>query len=908
MVEGYQHPCFNIGYSWLGEPREQSRLGLVDPFPGQFEAPRVIAEEKARSKGTDCSKKPWTEVALRPGLEKTRSMQKPVAWDRMDEVEKGIDVVFDGPLVYLEVSWGTVSLQGPRLRIGICLRWQYSELTRVTGVLWLSWGSTMACIGPRRARILTCNASLKTPGARWSATRAFQLAVAARHAGPGHASSLQQGWRVGTRALDERGYKRALKAQAPAVLASSGIPVTSYLDLSGTRLPTSESPGGSSAHLSVAALGTDVGCPGDARAGSLCSRAEKRKKTHLGAPQRRRKSLPPDNRAMLGSTFPRTLPGAHGEDQAPSTRLQIFTAKSKVKRRRLSSLERPVGGTIAAITNLAENSSATILHSLLDSISNPRQHGRGELLTRRPSYLPHPSSQDSSAIMVSKNRILQHFNRHLAIAFGVIAVSTFNYGFDNAAYNNTQAMAAFKQQFGEWDAGKDAYAIPTAWLSLFNSLNYIGFGAGVIIGSLVSARWGRRWCMFTMSAWALVPAIMAITSETKEQIMATRILNFTDVYIGMELAVVPVYQSEIMPAEIRGFAVGSYQFSLMMGTLIVSCVCRGTSTLPGNQSFRIPFGLFFIIPVLIMIAIFFIPESPRWLLTKDRPDEARAALGKLRAGRLTETEIDEQLAGLQYALDREPEQGRYVELFQGKNLKRTAIVVAMNFFQQATGQAFASTYGAVFVSDIGTVNPFTMTIVNAVVNLGSAFTGLYLVDRLGRRPLLFTSAGWMFAAIVTMGALGTVSDPSFGVKSGIVAMLTLFGSGFTFAFAPLNYVVTTEVPSLRLRDASQRTASIVNVVTNFLVSFSIPYLLYDAGLSSKLGFVFAGILALSILFIYFGVPECKGKSLEQVDRMFNEGISPRKFGNYKPTEVVADSQDGAEKGVPSVVVKHQEQS
>ncbi|KAF4441019.1 sugar transporter [Fusarium acutatum] len=495
--------------------------------------------------------------------------------------------------------------------------------------------------------------------------------------------------------------------------------------------------------------------------------------------------------------------------------------------------------------------------------------------------------------MLSKNRILQHFNRHLAIAFAVIAVSTFNYGFDNAAYNNTQAMEAFQAQFGDWDAEKGKYAIPPSWLSLFNSLNYIGFGAGVIIGSLVSERWGRRWCMFVMSAWALVPAIMAVTSTSKHQIMATRILNY--IYIGMELAVVPVYQSEIMPREIRGFAVGSYQFSLMSGTLIVACVCRGTSTLSGNLSFRIPFGLFFIIPVVIMCAIFFIPESPRWLLTKDRTEEARAALGKLREGKETEAEIDESFAALQYALEHEPEQGNYLELFQGKNLK-----------------PFASTYGAIFIRDIGTVNPFTMTIVNAIVNLCSAFAGLYLVDRAGRRPLLLTSAGWMFCAIITMGALGTVPNPSFGIKSGIVAMLTLFGSGFTFAFAPLNYVITTEIPALRLRDASQRTASIVNVVANFLVSFSIPYMLYPqyAGLGSKVGFVFAGILALAIVFVVFCVPECKGKSLEQVDRMFNEGIALRKFGNYKPEDLTGDVEEmgGKEKGNSSVVVNHREQS
>lgn len=86
-------------------------------------------------------------------------------------------------------------------------------------------------------------------------------------------------------------------------------------------------------------------------------------------------------------------------------------------------------------------------------------------------------------------------------------------------------MEPFQRQFGEWNEAAGMYRIPAAWLSLFNSLNYIGYAAGVIIGSLVSARWGRRWCMFVMSAWAVVPAIMAVTSASREQIMAARVLN-----------------------------------------------------------------------------------------------------------------------------------------------------------------------------------------------------------------------------------------------------------------------------------------------------------------------------------------------------------------------------------------------
>lgn len=167
-------------------------------------------------------------------------------------------------------------------------------------------------------------------------------------------------------------------------------------------------------------------------------------------------------------------------------------------------------------------------------------------------------------------------------------------------------------------------------------------------------------------------------------------------------------------------------------------------------------------------------------------------------------------------------------------------------------------------------------------------------------------ATWMFAAIITMGSLGTVSNPTFAHKTGIVSMLTVFAAGFVFAWAPLNYVVTTEIPALRLRDASQRTASIVNVVTSFLVNFSIPYLLYPeyAGLQSRVGFIFAGIIALAFAFTYFFVPECKGKSLEQIDRMFNEGVSLRKFGSYAAEEV--NAEEATEKGVATLESKHEE--
>ncbi|KAF4785249.1 sugar transporter [Colletotrichum scovillei] len=481
--------------------------------------------------------------------------------------------------------------------------------------------------------------------------------------------------------------------------------------------------------------------------------------------------------------------------------------------------------------------------------------------------------------------VTQHFNKRLFASVFLIAVSQFNYGFDNQAFTSTQAMDAFERQFGEYDDATRQWKIPTYFLSLLNSLNYIGFAAGLVIGSLTSARFGRRTTMIVMSVYALISATVVVTSTTKEQILVGRILNY--VYVGFELAVVPVYQSEIVPAPVRGMVVGTYQLSIGLGGLVINSICRGTSSFQDSRAYRIPFGLFYVIPSIVLALIWFIPESPRWLLLRDRVEEARKAHHLLREGTMSEDDISNEFAKIQQSLLDEPEQGRTKELFQGVNRKRTAIAVGMSFFQQATGQAFASQYGAVWVKSLGTLNPFDVTLGSSALTTGLIITCLFLTDRVGRRKILLVGAAVQTVALYTMAGLGVPRPVPNANKSGMVGMLLLFGAGFGLGWGPLTYVVVTEVPALRLRDRSQRVSSLVNIFMNFLVNFTLPYLLNApyAALQSKVGFIFGSIAVCSALFVFFCVPECKGRSLEEIDRMFHDGVPVRHFGDHPRSEV-----------------------
>ncbi|EEP78964.1 predicted protein [Uncinocarpus reesii 1704] len=483
------------------------------------------------------------------------------------------------------------------------------------------------------------------------------------------------------------------------------------------------------------------------------------------------------------------------------------------------------------------------------------------------------------------------FNRRLFLSCCLIAFSQFNFGFDQTAFSTTQAMNAFERKFGVYNPAKKKWALEPSFLSLLNALPYIGFFAGVFIGSSISSRFGRRMVMFTMSLHALVSVPITVTSTNKAHILTARILNY--IYLGMELAVVPVFQAEIVPPQVRGLVVATYQGCIYVGGLVMSLICRGTSTLEGNAQWQIPLALFAVIPAIVAILIWFIPESPRWLLLKDRPEDSLNALRALREGKFTEDEILSEFNALKVRLARESEKGKYLELYRGPDLKRTMISIGMNVFLQVTGQVFTARYGTVYIKSLGTVDPFVMTIVNQAVNLFAIGVSMVLVDHIGRRPLLFFSGFMQVATWFCMAGLGTPHTKTHAMQTGLVALISVYNFGFCTGWAPLSHTVAAELPTSRLRDMTFRTANAVNIILQLVITLVIPYLMdaQYANLGSKVGYIFGPASILAMVFTYYCVPETKGKSLEDLDVLFVQGVPIRDF---KSPMTVDYSKDGLE--------------
>ncbi|KAJ0330977.1 hypothetical protein COL922a_012161 [Colletotrichum nupharicola] len=452
--------------------------------------------------------------------------------------------------------------------------------------------------------------------------------------------------------------------------------------------------------------------------------------------------------------------------------------------------------------------------------------------------------------MLGHLKLRKTFNRSLFTTVMLIAVSQFNFGFDQQGFNSTQATDAFERQFGWYNPHKKVYYLESWWLSLFAGLPYIGFGIGILIGSSVSKRFGRRMCMFSMSVWSCIATTVIMTSKSRDQILAARILAY--IYIGMELAVVPIYQSEITPQCARGFVVGIYQLSLALA-----------------------FGLS--------------QSLPDGLLCK------------------VETKKPSSPSLASAEANREVEKGKFKDMFHGKQMtKRTMSVIGVNFFMQATGSILASVYGAIFVKQLGFINPFTVTIITSIINIFMCLCAMVLLDKMGRRNVIFFGGSIQTAGLFAMGGLGLTQNPSVPVKSAIVAMMIVMTTGFTLGWAPTSHVLSAEIPSMRLRDITYRTASVVNIVMQFTIAFTLQYLLNApyANLGSKVGLIFGSIGFLSLVFVYLCVPECKGRTLEEIDTLFEMEVPLRKFQKMDLSRVdahVSSNKQDVETGSDVVV-------
>ncbi|KAJ6102761.1 general substrate transporter [Penicillium sp. IBT 16267x] len=464
----------------------------------------------------------------------------------------------------------------------------------------------------------------------------------------------------------------------------------------------------------------------------------------------------------------------------------------------------------------------------------------------------------------------------LLFSVGLLVLSAFNYGLSDQAFSSCQAMDAFEKQFGKYDAKTDAYIIPALYTSLYNSLKAGGQIIGVFIGGYVSNRWGRLRLLKPNSKrpelYIVRSSILSKTAIGTPRLTFT-LVPYIDIYLGMQLAVIPTFLTELAPAKHRGGMGVLYWLSIKAGGLFITGIARATQKMTTNAAWRIPFGLILVVPFIVICLVWFIPESPRWYLLRDRQDEALRSLTRLKRQSTSEEEVRERFEILSLRVSEQLQKKSFKDLFTRQNRQRTLVVSAANFFQQATGQAFASQYGTLFVKQLKTINPFSVTLGTNAVDLGAIIISALLIDVVGRRALFHTSSSLQTVSLMTMGGLGTADSSNVDAKKGIVAMLLLFSFSWSLGWAPLTYVLGAELPSSPLREMTLQISYTVKLITEFVVTFTYPYMEtadtpHHVDIGGKLGFIYGSLSAVAFVFGWFFIPETKHLEIEEIDQVY----------------------------------------
>jgi len=388
--------------------------------------------------------------------------------------------------------------------------------------------------------------------------------------------------------------------------------------------------------------------------------------------------------------------------------------------------------------------------------------------------------------------------------------------------------------------------------------------------------------------------------------------------VGFISAVIILYISEIAPKAVRGALVSGYQFFITIGILLANCVVFATQNRRDTGSYRIPIGVQFLWSLILAIGLLFLPESPRYYVKKGDLTRAASALASVRSqpveSEFVQDELAEIVANHEYEMSVVPSTGyvgSWTACFRGNimdgssNLRRSILGIGIQGMQQLTGINFIFYFGTSFFQTLGTIsNPFLTEIITTIVNVACTPISFYIIEKFGRRPILLAGATCMIFSQFLVAIIGTTA-PNANVVGGNkpavsaeLAFICINVGMFAATWGPAAWVVVGEIFPLPIRSRGIGLSAASNWIWNCVIGVITPYLVSTdkANLGPKVFFVWGSTACLSLTFAYFLVPETKGLSLEQVDRMLSE-TNPRTSSKWVPHETWAGSAGLVEKHV-----------
>lgn len=446
----------------------------------------------------------------------------------------------------------------------------------------------------------------------------------------------------------------------------------------------------------------------------------------------------------------------------------------------------------------------------------------------------------------------------------VAAIGGILFGYDTAVISGTTEMV--RNQFALTD-------ITEGW---YVGCALIGSIAGVLAAGTLSDYLGRKLTMLISATLFCICAIGCAVCGSFDSLVAYRIIG--GVGIGIVSIVSPMYISEVSPARIRGTLVSLYQLAVTAGFLLaylanwaidanIDPAVAGENLwqkIMHTEAWRGMLGSGTIPSVLFFIIIFFIPESPKWLIVKGRTEKASAVLAKIHD---TQEEVDAEIKATKASLGED--NGKWSDLLKPGILLAVVAGSAIAILGQFMGVNAVLYYGPKIFSDAGFNNPMFSTVLVGIVNFVTTIIAVFIIDKVGRKQLIYWGVSGMIICLAAIGIYFAWGQ-QLGLGNGF--MLTFFLS-YVFCTAisicAVVFVLLSEMYPNSVRGRAMSIAGFALWIGTYLIGQLTPVLLGWSQAGTF--FIFAVMCVPYMLIMWKVIPETTGKTLEEIEEYWTKG-------------------------------------
>ncbi|KAF6809048.1 maltose permease [Colletotrichum musicola] len=465
-----------------------------------------------------------------------------------------------------------------------------------------------------------------------------------------------------------------------------------------------------------------------------------------------------------------------------------------------------------------------------------------------------------------------------------LTIIVIGWGYALVIVGTIVAVESFQHDYGA--RFEDGWIIPSLWVSLWSASIPLGMAFGSIFAGWYQDRVGCRMSLRTGSVICAIGVTGIFFSHLPSNINAMRAMFFVGKVVqGLSIGILKVtamtYISETAPTALRASAMGLVPTGNLVGQLLGSIVLFIINDNPGRAGYLASFGSQWTLAVVPFILSIFIPESPAYLEEKGRSDQAVESARRLYAPRADALKALEKIR-TSIAEEKEVSAGAtYMTCFVGTNRRRTWIVILANHFPAIFGLDLIGK-SSYFLQTIGMASrPSLMILMGGIVaGTFANLAGVWILSRVGRRKVTLLSLGIAAVLWAGVGVSGFWKSPTVAyiTAAGCISIVVVCGMGVW----PAAYAIMGETSSLRLRAKTQGIGGVAQQASSVVTSMALPYAFNnDAGdLGAKTGWIFVALCAFGVVLCYYALPEMKGRSIGDIDHMFELKLPARQFKTW----------------------------